>query len=177
MQPAKLYQPKSHRALDENFTGTLPDKLFLDVLMKVNFSLPKTQLMQIAASCTDADVGGGRSFAPGSTRVNYNLFLRRVEAVLKVGNRSHCTQSHAHVLHAVTRSLAGKPARRQRHPAFWRPRRSCKRDHRGGQRCRCAAKGDAGETLPRAVDYRRARRGSSVAAAAASGAWLPAGSR
>jgi hypothetical protein len=70
MQPAKLYQPKSHRALDENFTGTLPDKLFLYVLMKVNFSLPKTQLMQIAASCTDADVGGGSSFAPGSTRVN-----------------------------------------------------------------------------------------------------------
>ncbi len=72
------------RALDENFTGTLPDKLFLDVLMKVNFSLPKTQLMQIAASCTDGHVGGGRSFAPGSTHVNYNLFLRRVEAVLKV---------------------------------------------------------------------------------------------
>lgn len=72
------------RALDENFTGTLPDKLFLDVLMKVNFSLPKTQLMHIASTCTDADVGGGRSFAPGSTQVNYNLFLRRVEAVLKV---------------------------------------------------------------------------------------------
>ena len=72
------------RALDENFTGTLPDKLFLDVLMKVNFSLPKTQLMQIAASCTDGHVGGGRSFAPGSTHVNYNLFLRRLETVLKV---------------------------------------------------------------------------------------------
>ena len=65
--------------------------------MKVNFSLPKTQLMQIAASCTDADVGGGRSFAPGSTRVNYNLFLRRVEAVLKVDNRSHRTQSQCHM--------------------------------------------------------------------------------
>ena len=52
--------------------------------MKVNFSLPKTQLMHIASTCTDADVGGGRSFAPGSTHVNYNLFLRRVEAVLKV---------------------------------------------------------------------------------------------
>jgi hypothetical protein len=72
------------RALDENFTGTLPDKQFLDVLMKVNFSLPKTQLMQIAALCTDSNVGGGRSFAPGSTHVNYNVFLRRVEAVLKV---------------------------------------------------------------------------------------------
>jgi hypothetical protein len=70
--------------LDESYSGTLPDKVFLDVLMKVNFSLPKTQLMQIAASCTYADVGGGRSFAPGGTHVNYNLFLRRVEAVLKV---------------------------------------------------------------------------------------------
>jgi hypothetical protein len=145
--------------------------------MKVNFSLPKTQLMQIAASCTDADVGGGRSFAPGSTRVNYNLFLRRVEAVLKVANRSNCTHLHAHALHVFTRSLAGKPARGQRHPAFWRPRRSCKRDHRGGQRCRCAAEGDTGETLPHPVDYRRARRGSFVAAAAASGAWPPDGSR
>ena len=84
-----IQSPQHHiillfRALDENFTGTLPDKLFLDVLMKVNFSLPKTQLMQIASTCTDADVGGGRSFAPGSTHVNYNLFLRRVEALLKV---------------------------------------------------------------------------------------------
>ena len=74
----------SCRALDENFSGTLPDNLFLDVLMKVNFSLPKTQLMQIASSCTDADVGGGRSFPPGTTHVNYNLFLSRLEAVLKV---------------------------------------------------------------------------------------------
>lgn len=71
------------RALDENFTGALPDKQFLDVLMKVNFSLPKTQLMQIAASCTEGNAGGGRSFAPGSTHVNYNQFLRQVEAVLK----------------------------------------------------------------------------------------------
>ena len=105
-------QLKSLRALDENFTGTLPDKLFLDVLMKVNFSLPKTQLMQIAASCTDADVGGGRSFAPGGTRVNYNLFRRRVEAVLKVNYMPHSTLSCSLVWRVVTCSPAGQPARR-----------------------------------------------------------------
>jgi hypothetical protein len=85
--------------------------------MKVNFSLPKTQLMQIAASCTEGNAGGGRSFAPGSTHVNYNQFLRQVEAVLKVATPpppSHGKSSHTLLFRKICAKVATSCAQADR---------------------------------------------------------------